>query len=139
VPAELVFDQGFGDLFVIRVAGNIIDDAILGSVEYAAEHLGPRLILVLGHERCGAVDAALGGGHVPGHVSSLVKAIKPAVDTAKGQPGDPLDNAVRANVRRVAGQVRASQPILAKMVAAGKLQVVGARYDLDTGAVEMVR
>src|SRR5437763_742482 len=113
VPPEIVFDQGLGDLFVVRVAGNIADDAALASMEYAIEHLGPRLIVGLGHERCGAVDAAVKGGEAPGHLGSLITAIAPAVASSKGKPGDRLDNAVRANVARVVEQLRSSEPILA--------------------------
>lgn len=105
VPPELVFDQGLGDLFVVRIAGNIINDAVLGSIEYAAEHLGVPLVMVLGHERCGAVAAAVEGGNAPAHINSLVKAIQPAVERVKGKAGDLLDNAVRANVELVVEQM----------------------------------
>ena len=141
VPPEVVFDQGLGDLFVIRVAGNIVDDAVLGSIEYAVEHLGARLIMVLGHAKCGAVAAALEvagkGGSIPGHIASLLKPILPAVEAVKGQAGDPLDNAVRANVERVVGQLRSSEPVLAEMVRGDKVKMVGARYDLKTGEVQI--
>jgi carbonic anhydrase len=137
VPPEIVFDQGLGDLFVVRVAGNIADDAVLGSVEYAVEHLGARLIVVLGHERCGAVQAALQGGETPGHVAALVEAIGPAVDAVRGQPGDVLDRAVKANVGRVVGEVKSSKPVLAPLVEAGKVRVVGGYYHLASGAVEL--
>jgi carbonic anhydrase len=151
VPPEIVFDQGLGDLFVLRIAGNIVDDAVLGSIEYAVEHLGTRLIVVLGHERCGAVSAAvqaarsssMPGASQPGgehdHIGSLVQAIAPAVERVRDRPGDRLDLAIRANVAMVAGQLRGSTPVLAKSVKAGKLQVVGARYDLDTGVVALVK
>jgi len=135
VGPEVVFDQGLGDLFVIRTAGNVVDDVALGSIEYAADHLGAPLILVLGHTRCGAVSAAVAGGHAPGHVASVVEKIKPAVDETKGKPGDALENAVRANVRHVVNQLRNSAPILSGLVKSGKLRVVGACYDLDTGRV----
>jgi carbonic anhydrase len=138
VGPELVFDQGLGDIFVVRTAGEVMDDAALGSIEYAVEHLGSPLILVVGHERCGAVSAAVAGGEAPGHVGALVKAIQPAVAATRGQPGDALDNAVRANVRDVVRALRDSQPILAEFVHRGALTVKGARYDLDTGEVEMV-
>jgi carbonic anhydrase len=138
VPPELLFDQGLGDLFVIRVAGNILDDGTLASIEFATAELGVPLVMVLGHERCGAVKATLEGGEIPGHISRLVDAIKPAVAQIKGQAGDPLDNAVRANIAMVVGQIKSSRPILAKLVEQGKLKVVGARYDLDTGAIEMI-
>ena len=126
VAPEIVFDQGLGDLFVLRVAGNIVDDAVIGSIEYAAEHLGSSLIVVMGHERCGAVDAAVKGGEVPGHIGSLVQAIHPAVVKAKGMSGDLLDNSVRSNVEMVAGELKAGKPILAHLVEEGKLRVVGA-------------
>lgn len=133
VPPEIVFDQGLGDLFVIRVAGNIVDDN--GSIEYAAEHLGTRLVVVLGHERCGAVDATLKGGEAPGHIASLVKAIKPAVDKGKKEKGDPLENSIKNNTLSVAQKIRNSKPLLDELVKEGKLKVVSARYDLDDGRV----
>jgi carbonic anhydrase len=138
VPPEILFDQGLGDLFVIRLAGNILNDAALGSLEYAVEHLGVKYIMVLGHERCGAVDATLKGGEAPGHIGSLVNAIQPAVEKAKNQPGDPLDNAVRANVTMVVQQLKSSEPILEGRVKKGDLTVVGARYDLDDGVVAIL-
>jgi carbonic anhydrase len=138
VPPEVLFDQGLGDLFVVRVAGNVLDDAGLGSLEYAADHLGVHLLVVLGHERCGAVDAALKGGEAEGHVKYLVRALKPAVAAAKGKQGDALDNVVRANVALAVKQLRASKPVLAELVEHGRLKVVGARYDLDTGSVEVI-
>ena len=138
VPPEIIFDQGLGDLFVIRLAGNILDDAALGSLEYAVEHLGVRYIMVLGHERCGAVDATVKGGEAPGHIGSLVKAIQPAVDKVKNQPGDLLDNAVRANVIMVVQQLKSSGPILEELVRKGDLTIEGARYDLDDGVVEIL-
>jgi carbonic anhydrase len=87
---EIIFDQSIGDLFVIRTAGNLVDDYALGSIEYAVGNLGTRLIVVLGHERCGAVKAALGGDSAPGHVNSLVRDIQPAVIASKGKEGDAL-------------------------------------------------
>jgi len=138
VPPEFIFDQGLGDLFVIRVAGNILDDGALASIEFATEELGVPLVMVLGHEKCGAVAATLKGGEVPGHISRLLEAIKPALEQVKDQPGDKLDNAVRANIKMVVGQIKSSQPILTELVEKGKVKVVGARYDLDTGLVEMV-
>ena len=138
VPPEIIFDQGLGDLFVIRLAGNILDDAALGSLEYAVEHLGVKYIMVLGHERCGAVDATVKGGEVPGHISSLVKAIQPAVEKVKNQPGDLLDNAVRANVTMVVQQLKSSGPILEELVKKGDLTIAGARYDLDDGEVTIL-
>lgn len=138
VSPELVFDHGLGQLFVVRTAGQVLDAPALGSIEYAAEHLGSSLIVVLGHEKCGAVKAAVDGGEAPGHIGSLVEAIAPAVEHARGMPGDLLRNAVRANVERVAGQLRHSAPILAELVEHGKLNVTGAVYDLASGRVEFL-
>jgi len=138
VAPEILFDQGLGDLFEIRVAGNVLDNVVLGSIEYAAAELGVPLLVVLGHERCGAVKAALDGKPVPGHIGSLVAAIKPAVYATKGQPGDAWDNAVRANVKMSVNKLKALSPILAKAVKAGTLKVVGARYDIDSGEVEVI-
>ncbi len=137
VPPEVIFDQGLGDLFVIRVAGNIADDAVLGSIEYAASHLNVPLVLVLGHGKCGAVEAALRGER-PGHVKSLVRAIRPAVQAARLLPGDPLENAVRQNARLVAGQIRASGPVLRGLVAVRRLRVVAAQYSLDTSEIALL-
>src|SRR5882724_2076185 len=136
VPPEIVFDQGLGDLFIVRVAGNVINDEGLGSIEYTVDHLGTRLILVLGHQRCGAVDAAretiAAKGKAPGHIESLVTAIRPAVEaTAK----DDLEATVKANVKNVVKALRSSTPILKAEVDSGKIQVIGGYYSLDTGAV----
>lgn len=138
VPPEIIFDQGIGDLFVVRVAGNIVDDAGLGSIEYAAEHLHVSLIVVLGHERCGAVEAAVKGGEAPGHIKSLLETIRPAVEKAKGKPGDLAENAMRTNVKMVVDHLKASKPILEHLVHKGTLTVVGARYDLDDGMVTLM-
>lgn len=137
VPPEIIFDQGLGDLFVIRVAGNIVDDAILGSIEYAVEELGTPLVLVLGHEGCGAVAATIKHGEILGHISTLLNAIQPAVDTAKTESGDLLDNAVRANIKLVVDQLKSSLPV-ADFVKHDKLKVVGAQYNLKCGTVEMI-
>jgi carbonic anhydrase len=139
VSPELVFDQGLGDLFVIRNAGNVLDDHVLGSMEYAVDHLHVPLIVVLGHSQCGAVSATLAGGHAPGHIQSIVDAIGPAVAESQDLPGDKLDNAVRANAERNGSLVAHSGPILEEAVKAGKLRVVAARYDLATGRVEFLK
>ncbi len=138
VGPEVVFDQGLGDIFVVRTAGEVVDDVGLGSIEYAVEHLGSPLVVVLGHEGCGAVTAALEGGDAPGHIGAVVKAIAPAVAESAGAPGDALDNAVRAQIRAVVRRLRSAAPIVAELVHAGRVRVVGARYDLDTGVVEVV-
>jgi len=138
VPPELIFDQGLGDLFVIRNAGNILDDHGLGSMEYAIEHLHVPLLIVMGHAQCGAVKAAVVGGAAPGRIRSIVEAIQPAVEAAKAQAGDPVDNAVRANVARVVGMIKRIEPILSEAVGSGKVKVIGARYDLASGRVEVL-
>lgn len=141
VPPELVFDRGLGDLFVIRSAGQAIDRAVLGSIEYGAAELNIPLILVLGHEKCGAVKATVEAvenhTQAPGSIEYLVDAIEPAVERAKAQAGDLLDNAVRANVENNVAQLKESA-ILAGLLKDGKLQIVGGRYDLDTGSVEII-
>jgi carbonic anhydrase len=133
---ELVFDQNLGDLFVVRTAGNLIDDHALGSIEYAVAHLGARLIVVLGHTGCGAVKAALESDHASGHVESLVRDIQPAVKAAKGTSGDVLSAAITENARQVAAQIKAKAALgdLAKEV-----RTVFAIYDLDTGKIEWAK
>jgi carbonic anhydrase len=130
---EIVFDQNIGDLFVIRTAGNLVDDYGLGSIEYAVDHLGTRLIVVLGHERCGAVTAALGGSSAPGHINSLVRDIQPAVVASKGKQGDALTNAIHENDAEVADKIRKEAELGAH---ASQVRVVEGYYNLDTGKVE---
>lgn len=137
VSPELVFDQGLGDLFVLRVAGNIANDAVLGSIEYAVEHLGTTLIVVLGHEKCGAVSAAVEGGNPAGHLSAITGPIRPAVDATVNQPGDKVHNCVIENARRVAQQIRDSEPVLKEYVKEKGVKVVAADYELDTGKVNL--
>jgi carbonic anhydrase len=138
VPPEIIFDQGLGDLFVIRTAGEVIDDIALASIEYAVEHLDVNLIVVLGHQKCGAVDAAVKGGELPPHLDKLVNTIKPAVEKAKEREGDLLDNSVHENIRRVVSELSLSKPILEEFVHEHKLTVVGAYYDLEKGTVEFL-
>ena len=135
VPPELIFDQGLGDLFIIRVAGNVVSDTELGSLEYGAEHLHVPLLVVLGHQHCGAVTAAVEGGEAEGHIAALVNLLRPAVEKTRGMSGDHVENAVTANVEMVVKQLRTSTPVLAELVTHGKLKVVGAVYSLDTGKV----
>lgn len=137
VTAEIIFDQGLGDIFDVRVAGNIATPEVVGSIEYAVELLETPLLMVLGHERCGAVTAAVENKPLPGAIGSFVDAILPAVNQVKGQPGDIVDNAVSANVRYQVGQLMRSQLVRDRQQS-GQLQVVGARYDLDTGTVTLV-
>jgi carbonic anhydrase len=145
VSPEVIFDHGLGDLFVIRVAGNVVDDVVLGSIEYAADGLGVPLVLVLGHERCGAVSAAVDHAATLGHVSTLVRAIQPAMDRVESSPGSisqgrpaMINAVVLANVQQSVDQLKTSQPVMAALVKQGKVKVVGARYDLDEGRVEIV-
>jgi len=138
IPPEILFDQGIGDIFVIRLAGNIVDDTALGSIEYAVDHLGTRLVVVLGHAKCGAVTAATQGGEAHGHIGSIVQLIIPAVEQARAKSGDLIDNSIKENARLVAATISSSKPILSKMVENGKIAVVPAYYDIDTGMVELL-
>jgi carbonic anhydrase len=139
VPPEIVFDQGLGDLFVVRTAGHVVDHMVLASLEYAVEHLKVPLIVVLGHTRCGAVEAAIEGGEHPGHLHDLVEAIRPAVEAAEDERAHLLDRAVRENVIRVVAELEASRPVLAYLVQEETLSIVGAVYTLETGRVEFVK
>lgn len=136
-PAEIIFDQGIGDIFDVRLAGNIATPEAIGSIEYAVVLLGSPLLMVLGHERCGAVTAAVKHEALPGQIGSFVQAILPALDNAKGLPGDPVDNAVVANVQYQIDQLQRS-PLLAERLQSGKLKIVGGRYDLDQGTVTLI-
>jgi carbonic anhydrase len=133
---EVLFDQGLGDLFVVRVAGNILNDHVLGSIEYAVEHLGAQLIVVLGHQHCGAVQAAKetldSKAEAPAHLNSLVTAIQPAVEATRGAD---LEATIKANIENVVQSLRSSEPVLRKEVEAGAITVLGAYYDLGTGSV----
>src|SRR5215831_15383517 len=135
VAPEIIFDQGLGDLFDVRVAGNVARDPEIASLEYATEHLHCPVIVVMGHQKCGAVSAAAEAGTPPGHLSSLVDAIKPAIDAAAKLPGDKIANAVRINVQNVVKQLREAKPILSEASEGGHLKIVGAVYSLDTGKV----
>jgi carbonic anhydrase len=143
VPPELVFDQGPGDLFVMRVAGNIVNRDLLASLEYGVEFLGAPLVMVLGHTACGAVDAAIKvlkkKASLPGHLPALITAIKPSVIVAeKTQQGNLLDNAIAENVRRQVTRLKNSPPIVKRLYAGRKIDIVGAVYDLQTGKVARV-
>ncbi len=142
VGPEVVYDGGLGDLFVVRVAGNIIDDAVEGSVEYAVEHLGAPLIVVMGHERCGAVKAAVDSAGskdpAPGHLGAILNNIKPAVESEKPAPAEThLDRVIEANVRNSVRKLSENEAI-AGLVKEGRVKVVGGRYDLDTGEFKLV-
>lgn len=137
VPAEIVFDQGLGDLFVCRIAGNVATAEEIGSLEFGTLVLGAKVIVVLGHERCGAVDATIKGAQVPGQIASLLDAIRPSIARADGQSGDRLENTAKANVLLQADRLKAS-PVLSKLIDEGKLKIIGGYYDLDSGKVTTV-
>lgn len=143
VPPELLFGGlGPGELFVARNAGNMADTATMGTIEYGSGVLGVPLVVVLGHARCGAVAAACDvvakGATFPGSIGPMVNAIVPAARAVAGQPGDVVDNAVRESAIRTARQVATASPIVAELVANGKVKVVAARYGLDDGKVEFL-
>lgn len=139
VPNEIIFDQGVGDLFIVRTAGQVSTYASWGSIEFAEELLGTKLIVVLGHTQCGAVNAAVKLPEVPGHIVTLINAIKPAVEKAREQhPADLLDAAIRENIRLQVEQLKSLEPTLAKRVREGSVKILGALYHLDTGKVEFL-
>jgi len=143
VAPELTFDQGPGDLFVVRVAGNIVNPDLLASLEYGVQFLGVPLILVLGHTGCGAVDAAIKvlktKAVLPGHLPELITAIKPAVIVAeKTQTGNLLDSAIAENVRRQVARLKNSPPVVQRSYAGKKIDIVGGVYDLATGKVALL-
>lgn len=138
VPPEIIFDQSLGDLFVVRVAGNIVDDFAVGSIEYGVNVLGANLVLVLGHSNCGAVDAALKGMKFDNHIQEVLNAIQPAVAATKGESGDLLEKTIKANVKIVEEKLKSSKPLLAKLLEKGTLRISGAYYDLASGKVEFL-
>eukprot|EP01126_Amoeba_proteus_P026247 TRINITY_DN2600_c0_g1_i16.p1 TRINITY_DN2600_c0_g1~~TRINITY_DN2600_c0_g1_i16.p1 ORF type:complete len:172 (-),score=27.07 TRINITY_DN2600_c0_g1_i16:241-756(-) len=140
VSPELIFDEGLGEIFVIRVAGNVADPVTIGSVEYGCEHLGTPLLVILGHEKCGAVTAACSGNtEFAGSVGDLIKYISPVVAKAKAQhPEDFVPHAINDNILLQMRTVLAS-PVIAKLVAEGHLKVVPAVYSLTTGQVTRLK
>ncbi|MEB3179258.1 MAG: carbonic anhydrase [Nostocaceae cyanobacterium] len=138
VPAEIVFDQGLGDLFVVRVAGNIASQEAIGSLEFSTAVLGSQLIVVLGHSRCGAVTAAAKGDPLPGRIGVFVEEIKPAVQRVRGKTGDLEENSIVSNVQYQVERLKEASTILSNLIEQGKLKVVGGRYDLATGKVTLV-
>ena len=138
VVPELMFDQGLGDLFVIRVAGNIAKDKVLGSIEYAVKYLGSKLVMVLGHQSCGAVQASLGTEDPGGHIGKIIEKIKPAVYIAKRMEGDQLENAVKINAQIVSEEIKESRPIINDAVEKGGVMVVSAYYELASGEVHLL-
>lgn len=143
VPPELLFGgTGIGELFVARNAGNMVDTATMGTIEYGSAVLGVPLIVVLGHERCGAVAAACEVADkqtkLPGSIAPMVAQILPAAQAVKGRAGDFVENAIRESASRTAKKIAAESPLIADLVAKGKVKVVAARYDLDEGRVEFL-
>lgn len=134
VPPEVLFQTGTGDLFTVRVAGNVAEPSTIGSVEYASEHLGSQVVVVLGHESCGAVKAAQGAGSLGPNLDTLLGLIRPGIAGAAD-----LDAAVRANINAQIAALRANSAILTELEHQGKVTLLGARYDLDTGKVEWVQ
>ena len=123
---------------MVRTAGEVMDDVTLGTIEYAVDHLNVPLILVIGHDSCGAVEAAIAGGEIPGHIGSLVEAIKPAVHVARKMKGDLLDNSIDVNTMNVVDQLKSTGPILSLAVKQGRLKILGGRYHLDSGEVTLL-
>lgn len=138
VPAEIVFDQGLGDLFVVRVAGNVASQEAIGSLEFGTAVLGAQLIVVLGHAKCGAVKAAIKDEPLPGRIGTFVEEIKPAVEIARSKSGDIEENSVISNARYQAQRLTESSAILRKLTKEGKLKIVAGRYDLAVGKITLV-
>jgi carbonic anhydrase len=141
VPPEIVFDQTVGQLFVVRTAGQVIDEAARGSITYGVDHLKAPLLLVLGHSGCGAVEAAIAaleGATIPGYAYRFAEGIGPAVQSVRDQPGDQLDNAIRANITMGVDQLQTAEPDLAAAVRGGQLMVAGGFYDLASGEVTIL-
>jgi carbonic anhydrase len=141
VPPEIVFDQTLGQLFVVRTAGQVIDEAARGSITYGVDFLGAPLLLVLGHSGCGAVEAAIAaltGATIPGYAYRFAEGIGPAVQSVIDEPGDQLDNAIRANIKMGVDQLRTAEPDLAAAVGSGQLTLAGGYYDLASGEVTIL-
>lgn len=141
-PVEILFDQGFGDLFVVRIAGNIVAPSVVGSIEFAASQFGTRLVVVMGHTRCGAVSATVraietGLGSESQNIRAITDRIAPHIEwlVRRGEPGNLIREAMRANVRASVDHLRHGSRILEDLVIAGRVLVVGAEYELETGAV----
>ena len=141
VPPELVFDQTIGQLFVVRTAGQVIDEAARGSITCGVDVLRAPLLLVLGHSGCGAVGAAIAaieGNPIPGYAYRFAEAIGPAVQQVQEEPGDLLDNAIRANIELGVERLSSAEPDLGPTIASGKLTIVGGYYDLESGEVSFL-
>jgi carbonic anhydrase len=138
VVPEILFDLGLGDLFVIRLAGNIADEGALGSIEYAVENLGVRLVVVLGHTRCGTVGAVVQSANQPGHMEHVLGAVRLGMEKARTEPGEGYINCILANIQEAVRKVAGMSDHVSKMVKSEELKVVGALYDLETGEMEFL-
>ena len=136
---EILFDQGIGRLFVIRVAGNTVDKVALGSIEYAVANLGARTVLVMGHEHCGAVQACAKGKPLPGSIGAVTEPIEAAVETTKGLSGDHVHLTMLENVRNAVRNIRSESKIVADLEKSGELRVVGGAYSLSTGHANLFK
>ncbi len=141
VPPELVFDQGLGDLFVVRTAGNLMSGLEIGSIEYAVEHLGVKQVLIMGHKECGAIKAFISGGEPEGHIKDIVDSIKAEHEIKQIKPGDKdmLNDCIQANVLHGLHQLKLHSGILNEKIKKGELQVDGACYDLKSGLVNLIK
>lgn len=140
VPAEIVFDSSLGDLFVVRNAGHVLSPSVVGSLEFAVLQFRVPLILVLGHTRCGAVQAAItarADEPAPGSIAAVIEGVRPAVERVRSAQGNLLSHAVTAHIEDTVAALRAG-PVFAPLLEEGKLKIVGARYDLDTGEAQLV-
>jgi len=138
VPPEIIFDQSLGDLFVVRVAGNVIDDFAVGSIEYGVNVLGANLVLILGHSNCSAVNAALKNMKFDNHIQEIVNAIQPAIIATKGETENLLEKTTKANVKIIEEKLKSYKPLLAKLQETGILRILGAYYHLESGKVEFL-
>jgi len=138
VPPVDIFDQGLGDLFVVRVAGNVIGDHSLGSIEYAVKHLHTPVVVVMGHSSCGAIGAVASGAALEGHIATLGPAIQTAIKNVKEDEGDLVNNASRELARQISAKIAHAEPIVAELVKNGTVKIVPAYYDLMSGEVEFL-
>lgn len=138
VPSELVFDQGLGDLFIVRTAGHAVNELVLASLEYAVFALNVPLILVMGHGQCGAVTAVMNAQALPGHLPHLADHLRPALETIGTGGHESLEQAIRANSRYTAANMGARSPVLAEALSRDRIRIVAAYYDLGTGRVELL-
>ncbi|AFZ14536.1 carbonic anhydrase [Crinalium epipsammum PCC 9333] len=137
VPSEILFDRGFGDLFICRVAGNVATPEEIGSLEFGTLVLGAKVLLVMGHKNCGAVDATIKGAQVPGQIASLLDAIKPALAKLDPKKAAQLEAGIKANVVYQVAKLQES-PVISKLVNDGQLKIVGAYFDFDSGKISWV-